>query len=96
MVYKKPFAAGSSSESAVEEETPGLSIPDEEEEWSVGDELEGGGPLAPCRTHGNSSGCARFGSLLVHVDVRLVEDVEYPQIVAAAGDATEIGSGFLK
>ena len=86
----------SSSESAVEEETVGLSIPDEEEEGSVGHELDVRGPFAWNFAYHDSSGCARFGSLLVHVDVGLMENIHHPQFTAAAGYVREFGLVFVK
>ena len=87
---------GSSSESAVEEETVGLSVPDEEEEGSVCHELDVRGPSAWNDALHDSSGCACFCSLLVHVDVGQMEDVHHPQFTAAAGDVREFGLVFDK
>ena len=46
----------SSSESAVEEETLGLSVPDEEEEGSVGDVLDDASPASRLVVLGSGSG----------------------------------------
>ena len=84
----EPRTCGSSTESAVEEETVGLSIPYEEEERSVGDELEGSGPAGQWPlADGDGSCCACFRARLVHVDVSLVEDVPHPEVITTS-DAT--------
>ena len=42
----------------------------------------------------DSSSCARFSSLLVHVDVSLMEDIHISQFTAAATDVREVGPVF--
>ena len=81
---------GSSSESAVEEETLGLSVPNEEEEGSVGHELDDVLAGTIPNVDDDGSGCTRFCSLLVHVYVGLMEDIGHPYVIAA-GDVTEFG-----
>ena len=83
---------GSTLESAVEEKTLGLFVPEEEEEGTIGDEIYGSlSPITRPHETGGGGSC-RFSARLVHVDVGLVEEVVQPQSSAALFvDAFQIG-----
>ena len=75
---------GSTLEPAVEEKTVGLFVPEEEEEGTIGDEIDGSSSpiMIPRNTRGGCS--CRFSARLVHVDVGLMVDFVQPESSAAS------------